>query len=157
MKQNQLIIMFLVAVVMAGTGFFAGTKYQESKTPTFSRQFGNGMQNPSGIGANGRGAAGTAGGARTGARQVVGDIIKSDDTSITVKMSDGSTRIVFVNDKTMINKASSAMKTDLTVGEKVAAFGTDNPDGSMNAANVQLNPIARNQGVGTSAAGNSVK
>jgi hypothetical protein len=139
--------MIVIAVAVGAAGFFGGMKfedYQTAKNRTDMRgQFqAGGMNNTNGN---------RAGGQRAGFRPVNGDIIASDEKSITVKMQDGSSRIVILNDKTQINKADVALKTDLKVGEKVAVFGTDNADGSVTAQNVQLNPILRGM-TGTSSA-----
>ena len=128
MKQNTIIIFTIVAVIAAGIGFFGGMKYQQSKRSSTFSQFRNG--NTANSGAVLRG----------GFRPVSGDIIKADDTSITVKLSDGSTKIVLLTKDTQINKAEQGSKTDLTTGIQVAVFGSENSDGSVTAQNVQLNP-----------------
>jgi ribosomal protein S1 len=74
---------------------------------------------------------------------VNGEIIGVDEKSITVKMQDGSSRIVILSEKTEINKAASGTKDDLKVGERVAVFGQENSDGSVTAQNIQLNPMFR--------------
>lgn len=139
MKNNTIITIVLVVIVGAG-GFFAGMKYQQSKQPTVSRQFGSGQ--------GGRTTGQPQGGiSRGGFRPVSGEIISSDDKSITVKMQDGSSKIVLLSDKTEINKAEQVELIELKVGEKVAVFGTENSDGSVTAQNIQLNPIFRGEGV----------
>lgn len=141
-------MVIVVGVAVGAAGFFGGMKfedYQISKNRTTMRdQFQAG-------GANGINGMRTGSGQRAGFRPVNGDIIASDEKSITVKMQDGSSRIVILNDKTQINKADVALKADLKVGEKVSVFGTDNADGSVTAQNVQLNPILRGM-TGTSSA-----
>lgn len=132
MKNNTIITVLLIVIFAAGA-FFGGMKYQQSKQPAFTRQFGGGQ----GI-RNGQGQ-----GTRQGFRPVNGEIISSDEKSITVKMQDGSSRIVLFSDKTEINKAASGTNEDLKVGEKVSVFGTDNTDGSVTAQNIQLNPQFR--------------
>lgn len=126
MKQNQIILAVVLAVVAGGAGFFGGMQYQKSKIPTF----GNGAR-------TGQVRMGTN---RNGFRPVAGEILNADDNSITVKLIDGSSKIVLVNDKTTIGKTSEASKTDLKTGEKVSVFGTENNDGSVSAQNIQLNP-----------------
>src|SRR5205814_985122 len=125
--KNTVVIAALVALIAgAGGGFVGGMKYQQSKTPsrsTFANARGQ-FQGRAGMG-----------------RPVTGEIIANDDKSITVKMSDGSTKIVLLSDKTIINTAVAGIKTDLKTGTKVAIFGTENADGSVSAANIQLNPI----------------
>lgn len=131
MKNNNTILLIVVAVLIGVGGFFAGMKYQQSTRSSFARQFGNGTQ-----GRNG-------GPGRGGFRPVSGEIIKADDTSITVKLTDGSSKIILLSEKTEINKADQAQKSDLKIGERVAVFGTENTDGSVTANSVQLNPIVR--------------
>lgn len=135
MKNNYLMIVVLV-LVFAGVGFFTGMKYQESKQPAFLRQFGGGQQETR-IGGQ------MQGGNRIGGRSVTGEIINQDEKSITVKLPDGSTKIVLLSDKTTVNKMAEGSKNDLKVGEQVGVFGTENQDGSVTAQNIQLNPMFR--------------
>lgn len=131
MKSIYFVIAVLVVIVGAGA-FFAGMKYQQSKQPAFLRQMGDVQGQRTGTGGN-----------RMGFRPVNGEIISSDDKSITVKLQDSSSKIVLLSDNTEINKAAEATKEDLKVGEKVAVFGQENSDGSVTAQNIQLNPQFR--------------
>lgn len=135
--KNNLIITVIIGVVAAGVGFFGGTKYQESKQPVSNRQFGNGS------GGGGQGGVGQYRGGRAGGGQVVGEIISMDDKSITIKLQDGSSKIVLLSDTTSINKSSAGSKSDLKTGERVGVFGATNSDGSVTAQNIQLNPNFR--------------
>lgn len=136
MKNNTLLVAIVTLIIGVGVGFFVGLKYQENKKPTFENRFG---ARQGSMGINGQ----ITGGSRMGNRQTIGEIIKQDDKSITVKLQDGSTKIVLLSTKTSINKASQASVDDLKVGEKVAVFGIGNSDGSLTAQNIQLNPIFR--------------
>jgi hypothetical protein len=69
-----------------------------------------------------------------------------DDKSITVKLQDGSTKIVILSDTTSFSTSSTGSKSDLKTGDTVAAFGTPNSDGSVTAQNVQINPMFRGIG-----------
>jgi hypothetical protein len=140
--------LIVIALVIAGVSFFGGMKYQESKRPTLNRQF---TGNPSVGGPQGQRTGGFAGRGGNGFRPVTGEILSMDEMSITVKLMDGSSKIVLVTEKTEINKADQAKKEDLKPGEKVAVFGTDNSDGSVTAQNIQLNPIVRIMGGSPSA------
>lgn len=126
-----MVLTIIVAILVGAGGFFAGMKYQQSKQPAFLRQFGDGQ------------GVRTGQGTPQGLRPVNGEIISVDEKSITVKMVDGSSRIVLLSEKTEINKAASGTKEDLKVGERVAVFGSENSDGSVTAQNIQLNPILR--------------
>jgi hypothetical protein len=142
--KNNLIIGVLVALVIgAGGGFFVGMKYQQGKAPTGNQQFTGGR--------NFGGAGGPTGQNRfrNGGGQVVGEILSQDNNSITVKMQDGSSKIIILSSTTTISKAQAGTVSDLKVGERVAAFGTANSDGSVTATNIQLNPVQRVMPTGT--------
>ncbi len=149
MKNNYLLIIVLV-VVAAGVGFFGGMQYQKSQSPSFTGQFGNPIGNVGGNIQlnNGQFRPGERNGGnnvRGGFQPVNGEIIAADEKSITVKLQDGSSKIVLLSEKTQINKAETVDKSELKSGVKVAVFGTENSDGSVSAQNVQINPILRNQ------------
>lgn len=136
--KNIYIIPVLLIIIFSGLSFFAGTKYQQSKLPNFAnRDFRQPMV---GAGANRQ---------RSGGGQIMGEIISQDDKSVTVKLADGSSKIILLSSTTSINKASQASSADLKVGEKIAVFGTTNTDGSVTAQNIQLNPVLRNKIVPT--------
>lgn len=134
---NKWGITLVVAIVFAAGGFFGGIKYQQTKVPSFVSRFGNG-QTANGQFQRGNGNTNLN---RNGFRPVSGEIVSADDKSITVKMQDGSTKIVLLSDATTYSKSSDGQKSDLTVGTQVAVFGSDNSDGSVTAQNVQIDPL----------------
>ncbi len=141
-KNNSIIITVVLVLAVGASAFFGGMKYQQSKAPSFTSFNGQGgarMQ-----GGQGRGTQGGGNRANGGFRPILGEIVSSDDKSITVKLQDGSSKIVILSTSTNINKASTAAKTDLTTGQTVSVFGQANQDGSVTAQNIQLNPIIRN-------------
>ncbi len=145
MKNQNIPTLVITGALCLGVGFFAGTKYQSQKPAAFVNQFSRqGQQSQRGQQLPG-GTRQTAIGAnianRGGSRPVAGEIMSSDTKSLTVKQPDGSNKIVLLSASTQINKAQAATITDLKVGEKVSVFGTANPDGSVTAQNVQLNPM----------------
>lgn len=130
------IMVLLIAVGVGALAFFGGIQYDKSQQTTTGRNF-----------AAGTGRTGAAGARRAGGGQpVTGDILNMDESSITVKLADGSSRIVLLSGKTVFNKMSSVDKSELKVGSKVGVFGTTNSDGSITAQNVQLNPQFRAAG-----------
>lgn len=133
MDKNKLIIAVLV-IIATGLGFFGGVKYQQGKSSPTQQFAGNFNRN----GINGNGQRISRNGNGMGA--TVGEIVNADSSSITVKMQDGSSKIVLFNDKTQINKAAQGSVSDLTTGTQVAVFGSSNSDGSVTAQNIQLNP-----------------
>ncbi len=133
--QKEIIIVVLVALVAGGLGFFGGMQYGQNKTPQFAQM----MQNGAGqYGAPTRGGQGARTGKRGGA--VVGNILSIDNGTITVKLTNGSSKIIDVTGSTTYEKSDTAAVSDLKVGDRVAAFGAANSDGSVTATNVQINP-----------------
>lgn len=136
MKNVKLIAIVLIIAALGG-GFFAGMKYQQSQSQAGRSGNFQGARN----GTFGQRGTGLSAG-RQGYRPVSGDIISMDDKSITVKLQDGSSKIVLLTGTTVYNKSAVVAKSDLKTGEKVVVLGTDNSDGSVTASDVQLNPQA---------------
>lgn len=144
-KNNAIFLAIVMLVVGSAAGFFAGTIYQKNQQPTFAgvmngqgggQMFGReGGQQRAGM----NNAVGT--GQRMGFRPVTGEITSADGKSITVKLQDGSSKIIVFSDKTAVNKADKATTADLKTGEKVMVVGQENADGSVTAQNIQLNPV----------------
>lgn len=141
-------ITLVIAAVVGAAGFYGGIKYQQTRPFNGQSMMGGTAQ----FGARGQGGrtqsqGGVNGpmGGRGGAafRPVNGEVISVDDKSITVKLQDGSSKIIFLSDATQINKADQASKSDLSTGTKVAVFGQTNSDGSVTAQNIQINPVMR--------------
>lgn len=129
--KNANVLAVVLLLIGLGGGFFAGMQYQKTKVSA-SMQGGKADTNQGRrFGANGQNGNN---------RPIAGEIISSDDKSITVKLQDGSSKIVLISDLTQINKATTATRVDLKTGEKVAVFGNTNSDGSITAQNIQLNP-----------------
>jgi hypothetical protein len=142
MKKNSLIVAILLILVAGGAGFFGGMKFGENKIQSQFQGF---------RGQNGQRTGNDMTGARgTGLRPVVGTILSVDNGSMTVKLQDGSSKIVLISDKTEISKAGQATTADLKVGDTVSALGQTNSDGSVTAQNIQLNPVVRTPGASPS-------
>lgn len=133
---KNLIITAIIALLVGVGGFYGGMKYQQSQAVSrFTNLRGENAQFVQRMGGqNGNGLP-----TQTGFQPVNGEIISSDDTSITVKLQDGSSRIVLLSDSTTINKAETGSKEDLKNGEKVFVVGNSNSDGSISANSIQLN------------------
>ena len=136
--KKEILYPVITAVVVGALAFFGGMKYQQMQRGNFR----SGGQGGNFIMQGGRtdGPVGTGGQRGMGSRPTIGEIISADDKSITVKMDDGSSKIVLISDTTTINKTDPGAKTDLTVGTKVGVFGTDN-NGTVTAQNIQINPM----------------
>ena len=149
------IAVVVVVIVAVGVGaFFGGRATAGGGTPTVAEamkvlqsqaQQGNG---------NGLGFPGGNGTARRGGA-VSGSIIAADATSITVKTSDGGTKIVLVSGSTTVAKTSEATQADLTVGQDVIVTGTTNSDGSVTATRVQVGATLPAAGSGPTGTGDT--
>lgn len=146
MKKNQSLFLIIGAIVIAGLSFFAGTRYQLSQASSSAQGFGNGQGqrivqgNSQGSGQgngqqqnNGKsGQNGFQGG------MISGEIASQDGQSLTIKMADGSTKIVIVAESTTYKKSTDASASDLKIGESIMVSGTSNTDGSVTAKTVTI-------------------
>ena len=127
--KNNLVITIIVVIVVAGIAFFGGMKYQQSKIGSFAQGQGGFRQRMAGQG-------------QTAFRPVRGNILSIDNNTMTVKLQDGSSKIVILSGSTTYMKEASSTKDDLKTGDTVMASGTSNSDGSVTAQTVQINPPA---------------
>ena len=139
-KNKNLITTGIIVVVVAVLSFFAGTKYQASKTadlttgqPTLGQNVrGNGSGNrnsgmmPNTDDKNGQAIQGA---------MLDGEITIISDGSLNLKTFDGRT-IIILADSTKYQESVDLSLSDLTVGETVAVNGTTNNDGSLTAKSI---------------------
>lgn len=137
---QKIIIPIVVGVVALSSGFFGGIKYQASKDARGGNMMANGTfftgsQGRTG-GAGGRGGTGFR--ANGGGGIVNGEVLNKDATSVTLKLLDGGSKIVFLSNSTSIMTAAKGTINDVEVGTNIMAIGTTNQDGSITAQSLQL-------------------
>jgi hypothetical protein len=127
-KNTMMIIAAVLIVLAAGGGFVGGMQFQKGNAGSGFSQGGNGAfrQRSGATGQN--------------FRPVRGQVLSQDKNTLTVKLSDGSTRIVVLSGSTVYLKSSTGSQSDLKTGDTVNVIGTQNSDGSVTAQDVQLNP-----------------
>lgn len=136
---NKLIVPAIVgALVIGGGSFFGGLQYQKSQVKT----------NASAQGARGgrlfvAGGPGMAG--RNGAGFATGQVVSKDATSLTVKLANGGSSVVFYSTSTRIGKMTEGTIADVETGSEVTIQGASNADGSMTATSIQLRPAETNR------------
>jgi hypothetical protein len=135
MKSMKLMYVLIIVIVVAAVAFYGGLTYEKGK-----------MASSFAAGAGGRfgsrfggGQGGYAGGGASGMmRPISGQIVSTSSNAITVKLSDGSSKIVDISSQTKINKTTKGTASDLTTGQQVTTFGTANSDGSITAQAVNV-------------------
>ncbi len=140
MSKKHIIIVAVIVIVAAGGGFFGGMKYQQNKlTASFkSGNFAAGAR--TGMFPQGANGARRTGGAGMGGQFITGQVISKDDKSITVKVGDTGSKIIFYSGSTAFAKTTSGTADDIVVGKEIMASGTSNSDGSVTAQNIQIRP-----------------
>src|SRR5579884_3058200 len=104
MKGNNIIITVVVAIIVAAAGFFGGMQYEKSQAASTGGGYGQFARGGNGQfgGANGARRFGNGNGGAT-----FGQIVSADPTSITVKLQDGSSKIVNISSSTKIMKTTT--------------------------------------------------
>jgi len=136
---KNLWVVVLVIVLMGGS-FYGGMTYGQSSAAQNSAQNGRNFAGGRMGGAGGQaGSPGGAGGAR-GGNATVGQVLSKDDKSVTLKLNNGGSVVVFFSGTTQLSKSVSATVDDLAVGKNLLVTGTKNTDGSVIAQMIQLRP-----------------
>lgn len=129
MKNKNLVILVSAVIAAAGAGFYGGMRYQIAQR-VVGRNFGqnvanNTQQRPGGL----------------AGRPIRGEVLSIDKGTMSIKMADGSSKLVLFQDKTEFDKSVTSSPDEIKVGSQVSAFGTPNSDGSTTAQSVQIMPI----------------
>ena len=145
---KKLISGVVITLVVAGTlGFYGGMKYQQSRKIDITKGFmnlQNGQPSFGGMMQGGRSQT-SVGGKAIGQRSgqfLGGEILSKDDKSVTIKLPDGGSKIVFYSDKTTVSKTTDGAVTDLEIGKNIMVSGSTNTDGSLTAQNIQVRPVS---------------
>lgn len=142
---NKILISVIMASLIGGGAFYGGMKYAQSKTPQGFIQKGEERQQRF----QQMGAAGMVelrserpgDGVSLGlAGLAAGEIIAKDDQSITVKLPDGGSKIIFYSENTEVGKFVNGTPDDLEIGKSIMIDGKANEDGSITAQSIQLRP-----------------
>ena len=141
---KKILPIIVIAVIVAGGTFFGGMKYAESKNAGkfLSRA---GAQNFANMTPEERQQRmGQAGGRMTNGGQlggmITGEILSKDEQSLTVKLRDGGSKIIFFSDSAEISKFEKGSAEDLQTGKTVVINGKANDDGSVTAQTIQIRP-----------------
>lgn len=138
MKKNLNLIISIAALILGFvSGYFVRGYRYANQRPNFEGKpnfIGDNRGNNNWTG-NGQGNQRKMGGA------VMGEVTNVDDKSITVKMFDGSSKIIILAESTKYMESQESQKDKVKVGLNVSVIGQQNPDGSMTADTLQLSPL----------------
>ncbi|MHB9019778.1 MAG: hypothetical protein ACYC3G_02835 [Minisyncoccota bacterium] len=141
MNKKNIIIMAVGSLVVMSLVFYGGMRFDVRNKSfvntrgSFSGQFdiqGSGMQKFSG---QNEGVFNRIGGINNGTS---GEVIAKDDKSITVKLKDGGSKIIFYSDKTLVLKMATTSINNISIGGQVVISGSSGQDGSISAESIQL-------------------
>ena len=132
MKKIEIIIFILSIIVIGAGAFYGGMKYQESKIATMRQNFKN-MPTIAGQGQRSF--------QRGQGNFIAGEVISKDEKSLTIKLPDGSTKIVFYSSSTQITKPSLGSIEDIENGKQIFVSGTQNSDGTYTATTIQIREL----------------
>lgn len=140
---KKIILIIIALVIVGGGAFYGGMKYGQSKNPlgNFSRQDFQNLSSEE----RQKLFEGSAGEAFQGSNErkggagfLSGEVISKDEESLTIKMPDNSSKIVFLSASTTVSKMTDGLIKDIEVGKQIMVSGTQNSDGSYSASNVQI-------------------
>lgn len=135
--KNYQVALVLSACLLAAISFWGGTRYaaKNSSTTNLPGPTSLGGRSTTAFGGGNGGRRSGMGGLNNG---IAGEILSHDDQSITVKLRDGGSKIIFFSSSTVVSKNIRGSLNDITTGESITAGGTQNQDGSITAQFIQL-------------------
>lgn len=129
MQSKNTMSFLVVAIIVGGVGFYGGMLYAKKGSAVRI----SGREGRSG------GFTGGPGGRNVGGF-TAGDVVSKDATSITVKLRDSGSKIVFYSASTTVGKTTFGSMDDVSQGTNVTVMGTSNQDGSVTASSIQIRP-----------------
>jgi hypothetical protein len=135
MNKNKIIFSVAILLIIAGGCFYSGILYGKNTNKQnngFNReqQFNIPQNTNAGIRNN---------------NANTGEIILKDQESITIKLMNGGSKIIFISDSTQVSKNIDTDIEELEVGQNIIVQGTDNSDNSVTAKSIQIMQGSQNR------------
>ncbi len=141
-KTMKKIISIIIALVIIGGGaFYGGMKYGQSEGLSHQNFQNLSLEQRQQLFQGNMGESFQRG-IRMGTELsfLNGEVIDKDEQSLTLKLSDGGSKIVFLSDSTEISKTIKGLIDDVEIGKQIMISGEQNSDGSYTAKTIQLSP-----------------
>ncbi|HPT66071.1 MAG TPA: hypothetical protein PK257_02050 [Candidatus Woesebacteria bacterium] len=140
-KKINLSIVIVLVLVALGLGFTIGTLVQRNKRPNFRTT--NGQQFQTGTRQLGDRTNGTnlgfQKGGPSGQNNASGEVIKIDDSSITIKTQNGGSKLIMISGSTIYKQLMDTDKSKLQVGSQIIVDGEAGTDGSITGKTISIN------------------
>lgn len=144
MSKKFIITIILTHLVVLAAGIYGGMKYAQNKNSSgVPQNFQNLSLEQRQQFMQERARTGNftgRNGGEAGTGFLNGEVIAKDEESITIKMRDNGSKIVFFSGSTEVRKFVKESMDAVEVGERISVSGEQNPDGSFSAKTVQIEP-----------------
>ncbi len=135
-KYKHILINLVVAAVFFAGGYFTHTFVASSQIPSGIPGNGDFSVTNGGMPAMGRTGNGSA--VPSGVRATSGTIVSNSGAYITIKLSNGSTKNVYISDSTTIYSRSKTTADQLIADKTVTVQGDTNSDNSIQGTTVTI-------------------
>jgi len=135
---KKLLQIIIALVVIGGGAFYGGMRYGQGTYQISKNLSPEKLQSSQGK---------TGGAFSKGIKDIKaesnflnGEVIIKDEQSLTLKVPDGGSKIIFFSDSTVISKITEGSIDDIEIGKQIMITGEQNSDGSYTAKTIQLSP-----------------
>ncbi|MFH1077712.1 MAG: hypothetical protein V1745_00305 [Patescibacteria group bacterium] len=138
MKPQHIITLVVVGLAIGGGAFYGGMQVAKANASPTAGRFPDGNM----VGQRGTGTmpGGPSGRIAGGGSVANGEVLSKDDGSLTIKLQDGGSKIVFISASTTVNMMTEGSLDDVAPGSDVMIVGTADSSGNLTAKSVQLRP-----------------
>ena len=128
-NKKHLPFLILAGLVLIAASFYAGRLSVPSQDLPVGEFQGRGMM---------AGATRGQGNQALRGNMVNGEIISQGEKSLTLKLVDGGSKLVYFSASTTVSQMTATPVSDLSVGQTVVINGSANSDGSLSAQSIQV-------------------